>query len=94
MEFEWDQQKSKANWRKHGVEFEQARAIWSDVHVEIVGLARSADGEIRSATIGWIGKKIYVAIWTKRDGAIRLISVRRARNNEEKIFYEKIQDLS
>ncbi len=44
--------------------------------------------------MGWIGKRIYVAIWTQRGDTIRLISVRRARKNEEKVYFEKIQDRS
>lgn len=92
MEFEWDLRKSKINWQKHGIDFEQATAIWSDTHVEVANIARTTGEETRNATMGWIGKKIYIAIWTKRRDAIRLISVRRASHHEEKIFYEKIQN--
>ncbi|MBI2345569.1 MAG: BrnT family toxin [Deltaproteobacteria bacterium] len=92
MEFEWDPVKSDDNFAKHGVSFEHAQAIWADVHVEITSLARSNDGESRNATMGRIGSKLYVAIWTMRHGKIRLISVRRSRPNEEKTFMAKVQD--
>ncbi len=92
MEFEWDIEKDKANRIKHGISFERAIAIWESRHLEVDEIARSEDGERRSATIGWIGQKLFLAVWTGRGDKIRLISVRRARKNEERIFTEKIQD--
>lgn len=93
MEFEWDPNKNTHNKQKHGVSFDEAIVIWDGVHVEIKEVARSDDGEKRSATMGWIGNRLYVAIWTKRKRRIRLISVRRARTHEEKTF-EEIQNRS
>jgi uncharacterized DUF497 family protein len=92
MEFEWDNKKNRENRIKHGVSFEQAIAIWDSVHLEVEEIARSEDGESRSATIGWIGEMLYLAVWTARGGKIRLISVRRARKDEERVFAKKIQD--
>ncbi len=92
MKFEWDPAKEAENRKKHGVSFDEAIALWGNTHLEIEEIAHSEDGERRNATIGWVGDRIYVAIWTKRGEKIRLISVRRARKNEEKIFIEKIQD--
>lgn len=92
MHFEWDPAKSAENQRKHGLSFEEAVAIWDGVRLDVEDLARSQDGEQRSATMGWVRKKLYVAIWTKRGEAVRVISVRRARDDEETIFREKIQD--
>ena len=92
MEFEWDNQKSALNQEKHGVSFELAAQIWESTHLEMQDLAYSEDGEIRNATIGWIEQQLYVAIWTRRRNKIRIISVRKARDNEENIFKEKIQN--
>ena len=92
MEFEWDESKAVENEDKHGISFRQAVEIWSAPHLEVDHIAYSEDGEKRNATMGWIENKLFVAIWTKRNQKIRLISVRRARKNEEKVFLEKIQD--
>lgn len=92
MEFEWDVEKNKANRIKHGISFERAVAIWDSIHLEVEDIARSEDGESRSATIGWVDGSLFLAVWTRRGEKIRLISVRRARKNEERIFAEKIQD--
>lgn len=85
MEFEWDPAKSLLNKKKHGLNFDEAVDIWNDVYVEVRDIARTKN-EKRSATLGWIKSKAYVAVWTLRDGRIRIISVRRARINEEKIL--------
>lgn len=92
MEFEWDFEKNAENERKHGVSFNAARTLWEGFHLEVENIAHSEDGEKRSATMGWIREKIYIAIWTKRGRKIRVISVRRANKNEEKVFFEKIQN--
>jgi uncharacterized DUF497 family protein len=60
--------------------------------LEVEGIARSLEGETRNATMGWIGKEIFVAIWTPRNDKIRLISVRKARKNEKEIFRKGIQN--
>lgn len=91
MEFDWDPAKEYTNKEKHRVSFEDAKAIWDLGHLEVKDIAYAESGEKRSATIGWIRNRLYVAIWTKRHSKIRLISVRRARENEEKVFFEKIQ---
>lgn len=92
MEFEWDSDKNTENRRKHGISFEQAVTLWDGIHMEVEEIARSEDGEKRSATMGWVGSKIFVAIWTGRGEKIRLISVRRAGKNEENVFIKKIQE--
>lgn len=93
IEFEWDPVKAHQNKQKHGVSFDEASVIWDGIHVDVKNIARSNDGEKRNATMGRIGSKVYVVIWTKRGRRIRLISVRRARPHEEEIF-EEIQNRS
>lgn len=86
--FEWDADKSKQNKQKHGVSFSTATQIWQGPHVTAGNIAY-AKGENRSATIGFVSGKLFTAIWTKRENAIRIISVRRSRDGEKKIFWEK-----
>ena len=89
MKFEWDELKSTVNLKKHGVTFAQATEVWKGVHLTVSDIAKSSDGEKRSATIGFIGNHIYTAIWTRRKGRIRLISVRRSRDGEKEVFKKK-----
>lgn len=86
--FEFDPAKSEANRAKHGIDFEAAQALWDDddgyaVHVTQL----PEDRWILVAR--WNGKH-WSAIFTHRDGNIRIISVRRAREKEIKA-YEQAQ---
>ena len=81
MSFEFDPEKSAANKAKHGIDFVEAQDIWIDAdRLEIP--ARSLD-EARSQVIGRIGEKTWSAFITYRNEKIRIISVRRARADEE-----------
>lgn len=81
MDFEWDPAKSSANLLKHGIDFVTAQALWSDPdRLEIP--ARSLD-EPRTQVIGRIGSLLWSAFATTREERIRIISVRRARDEEE-----------
>jgi uncharacterized DUF497 family protein len=84
MSFEYDPDKSAANKRKHGIDFEDAQALWLDpALVEIP--ARTSD-ESRWLLIGKIDEKHWSAVITRRDETIRLISVRRSREKEVRIY--------
>lgn len=83
MRFEFDPAKSAANKVKHGIDFVEAQAIWTDPdRLEIP--ARSAD-EPRYQVIGKIEETTWSAFVTYRNEqqTIRIISVRRARSKEE-----------
>jgi uncharacterized DUF497 family protein len=84
MGFEYDPDKSAENKRKHGVDFETAQRLWADASlVEIP--ARTTD-EPRWLLVGKIEEKHWSAIITRRGGNIRLISVRRSRDDEVAIY--------
>lgn len=86
MDFEFDPAKSAANLAKHGVDFVAAQAIWGDPNrLEIP--ARTAD-EPRFQVIGQIGSTVWSAFVTYREGRIRIISVRRARHEEEAAYLD------
>lgn len=84
MEFELDPDKSAVNKVKHGVDFIEAQAVWDGQYVEI--LARLEKGEVRHNVIGMLNGKLRSVIITYRNGKIRIISCRRARPNEKKIY--------
>jgi uncharacterized DUF497 family protein len=80
MPFEFDPSKSAANKDKHGIDFDEAQALWDDDR-RIENDARF-DGEARHLMTGRIGEHLWTAIFTIRQGNVRLISVRRARDEE------------
>ena len=85
MNFEYDADKSQANKIKHGIDFDEAKALWQDD--SLVSAISKYDQEERWIVIGKIGNKHWSAIVTYRDDAVRIISVRRSREQEVK-FYE------
>jgi uncharacterized DUF497 family protein len=87
MNFEWDDQKSDSNKLKHGIDFNDATALWIDpFRVEIKA---SFQDEDRFVLIGMMDDKIWTAIFTIRNQAVRIISVRRAREKEALLYDEK-----
>jgi uncharacterized protein len=78
--FEFDPEKSAANLDKHGIDFETAQALWRDVN-RLEFDARS-DVEARSGVTGLIDDKHWTAFTTMRGDYIRIISVRRSRDEE------------
>ena len=86
MSFEFDPEKSartRADTNR-GIDFVEAQVIWLDPDRIEVPLPLSVAP--RLAVIGRIGSKLWTAIVTHRGDRIRLISVRRARPNEKKIY--------
>lgn len=84
MDFEFDDNKSKANKAKHGVDFVEAQALWEDPHrVEVP--ARTED-EPRFLVIGQMGGTCWSAVITYRNDRVRIISVRRSRGEEVAIY--------
>lgn len=84
MEFEFDPRKSEANETKHGIDFTQAQGLWRDpMRVEVP--ARAVD-EPRWLVIGLMDGRHWSAVVTYRQQRVRIISVRRARDEEVAIY--------
>mgnify|MGYP003593757774 CR=1 FL=1 len=84
MEFAFDEAKSRINKKKHGLDFVEAQALWQDVgRVEIP--AKTTD-EPRVLVIGRIGQKCWTAVITYRSEMTRIISVRRSRTEEIRMY--------
>lgn len=84
MEFTYDARKSLRNKQKHGIDFEEAQAIWDDLKL-LEAPARS-DSEPRFLVIGKIVNRHWSAICTYRSDTIRIISVRRSRPEEVELY--------
>lgn len=84
MAFEYDSSKSAENKRKHGIDLDEAQTLWSDPALLEIP-ARTAD-EPRWLLIGKIDQKHWSAVITRRGENIRMISVRRSRDEEITIY--------
>ena len=84
MQFEFDPRKSAINREKHGIDFVAAQKLWDDARrIEIP--ARTED-ERRHLIIGKINGKHWSAVVAYRHQNIRIISVRRSRDEEREIY--------
>jgi uncharacterized DUF497 family protein len=84
LAFEFDDSKSRANLEKHGIDFVQAQALWSDP--DLIEIPAVTVDEPRLLVIGRIAGKHWSAVITYRSENIRIISVRRARVEEVAIY--------
>jgi uncharacterized protein len=97
MRFEWDEAKSLANRRKHGVSFEQASRVFYDpLYVSVRD--RIQGGEERWQTLGLVGGFLLLivahTVREERDEGtsvevIRIISARRATPKERRRYEEE-----
>jgi len=84
MIFEFDSSKSQKNREKHGIDFDESQSLWDDEdRLEIP--AKTLD-ELRFLVVGKINNKYWSAVITYRGEKIRIISVRRSRDEEIKIY--------
>ena len=84
MVFEYDPNKSSASKRQHGIDFEDAQKLWADPGA--VEIPARTSNEARWLLVGKINGKHWSAIITERGENIRLISVRRSRDEEAAVY--------
>lgn len=87
--FEWDEEKSRNNLRKHGVSFEEASTIFGDPLSLTIDDPQHSMREQRWVTLGHSVKhRLLAVVHTDRGNRIRLISARMATRRERKTYEE------
>ena len=84
MEFEFDPEKSAGNKAKHGIDFQEAPSLWKDP--DLLEIPVKTSDEERFLVVGIIDGKHWSGVITYRSGKIRIISVRRSRKEEVKLY--------
>ncbi len=84
MEFEFDPGKSVSNKAKHGIDFQEAQALWKDL--DLLEISVKTSDEERFLVVGVIDGKHWSGVITYRSGKIRIISVRRSRKEEVNLY--------
>lgn len=92
MYFEWDEDKSRENVGKHGLDFYDAWEVFEGpLLVELD--SRTDYGEERWIGIGLLGNRIVVVIFTVPDARTRrVISLRKASKYERERLEEEIRN--
>lgn len=87
--FEWDETKAKINFKKHKVNFEEAKTIFNDPFLFTFPDDKHLVHEERFINIGLSAEgRILILTHTERKGKIRIISCRQA-TPRERSFYEE-----
>lgn len=81
--YEWDKAKRQANLRKHGVDFSLVDRFEWEYSISTEDKSER-HGEQRMISIGPIGLRLHVLVWTSRGETVRIISLRLANKLERK----------
>ncbi len=91
MNFEWDENKRRLNIEKRGLDFEDAKEIFSE-DAFIVEDNRKNYGEIRYILYGYLCSRLVILVFTKREkNIIRIISMRKANKREQNGYKKRLE---
>jgi uncharacterized DUF497 family protein len=93
MRFEFDPAKSEKNERERGLPFAAASRLFEGLRLEWRD-ERKDYGEIRVNTLGEIEDRVFFASFTRREGAIRIVSFRKANARETRRYREHFETRS
>jgi uncharacterized DUF497 family protein len=87
-EFTWDENKRLSNLAKHGLDFEDAHWVFTDEALAAEDTRREY-GEPRFILYGPLFVRIVVVVFTVRDDVMRILSMRKANQREQKNYDQK-----
>ena len=91
LNFEWDEEKAKANFKKHRISFEEATTVFHDHFSITMPDPDHSEGEERYIDIGSSDNgRVLVVAYTERGSNIRIISCRKATLSERRLYEEGI----
>ena len=88
--FEWDEEKDRINFEKHGIRFRTAAKVFYDPDLLVREDVEHPE-ELRYDVLGRVGKVLFVVCAFREHNTIRLISARLA-TKAEKERYEHGED--
>lgn len=89
MKIVWDETKRRANLRKHGFDFADAKDVYNGITYTIED-RRFEYGEERFITLGMLRDVVVMIAHTEIPGRIRIISMRKATRNEQILYFQNI----
>jgi len=87
--FDWSEAKNKANVRKHGVSFEEAKSVFFDEYALLIADPDHSENEDRFVLLGLSAKLRLLLVchcFEANDGLIRVISCRKANRKEMSLY--------
>jgi uncharacterized DUF497 family protein len=96
QQFEWDPTKEKANRKKHGLSFHEAKELFtSGIDILEIYDEEHSDAEDRFIAIGTIRAGFIVVVYTEpHDEIIRIVSARKATKKEIQLFIDTMGNIN
>jgi len=88
--FEWDEEKDRINFEKHGIHFRTAARVFLDPN-RLIREDTEHQEELRYDILGRVGKILFVVCAFRTNNTVRMISARLA-TKAEKERYEYGED--
>ncbi len=85
MRIEFDEAKRAETIKARGLDMARAADVFAGATLTVED-DRQNYGEVRYITIGFLDDAMVVLVWTPRDDAYRIISMRRANERERRLY--------
>ena len=85
MRIEFDEAKRAETIKARGLDMARAAAVFAGATLTVED-NRQDYGEVRLITIGYLDDAMVVLVWTPRDDACRIISMRKANERERRLY--------
>jgi hypothetical protein len=89
MKFTWDERKRRKTLAERGVDFADAKKVFEGATFTFEDI-RFDYGERRFVTIGLLFADVVVIVHTELEKEIRVISMRKGEEDEQKTYFENV----
>ena len=92
LTFVWDEEKDRANQRKHRISFAEARTVFYDENAREYSDPDHSESEERFILLGISGRLRVLVVchcYRESESVIRIISARRAQRSEEETYWSQ-----
>jgi hypothetical protein len=89
MEVSYDPEKRARTLTERGLDFDDAVQVFAGPTIDFIDDRRDY-GEVRWLSFGLLGDRLVVVVWTDRDDARHIISMRKANEREKKKYRRQL----
>ena len=89
MRFSWHEPKRQTTLQKRGLDFAQAEQLFAGPTFTFEDDRRDY-GEQRWVTLGLLREKVVIIVHTESEDEIRIISMREANKDEQRLFFSNL----
>lgn len=89
MKTTWTEAKRLETLEKRGVDFDDAKSVFAGPTIDVED-TRKNYGETRIRTFGLFGGRLMLVVWTPREDARHIISMRKCNDREIKIYLARL----